>query len=398
MRSSERDSILLAKLSEEIETCRREMTRKIPLSPYKIDNTMIESVDSYGKLFVESIKANLDMETPVTEVTEEDETLETEESVGIPEPDLEAEKSELNQVTNSIREKEELLHSIEETFKDMQGQLLSKMTEQYHHKIAALEGDIKAMEHDRDTAVQKASHGSDRSKISEAYKKKISQLEVQLQQQKKNDREQSKLFKLVETQKTKIGRLADEIKNAKVQKVQLTKKIKQEQDNFTRMKAERNRELIKMRRQNLIKDQKIIKLENEKRKKDIIVRRKIEELNAYQKRAKDRPSKAILDPKTVKKFISEYTDACIAEEQMKVKLRREMDEKNKIVESIENMQKSHARATLRRERSLLQLNEEEDYELLASIEQDEAEIKEMNETIEALEDKRQYKENLIIQA
>ena len=129
MRSSERDSILLAKLSEEIETCRREMTRKIPLSPYKIDNTMIESVDSYGKLFVESIKANLDMETPVTEVTEEDETLETEESVGIPEPDLEAEKSELNQVTNSIREKEELLHSIEETFKDMQGQLLSKMTE-----------------------------------------------------------------------------------------------------------------------------------------------------------------------------------------------------------------------------------------------------------------------------
>ena len=92
-----------------------------------------------------------------------------------------------------------------------------------------------------------------------------------------------------------------------------------------------------MRRQNLIKDQKIIKLENEKRKKDIIVRRKIEELNAYQKRAKDRPSKAILDPKTVKKFISEYTDACIAEEQMKVKLRREMDEKNKIVESIENL-------------------------------------------------------------
>ena len=129
MRSSERDSILLGKLSQEIETCRREMTRKVPLSPYKIDNTMIESVDSYGKLFVESIKANLDMETPVTEVTEEDETLETEESVGIPEPDLEAEKSELNLVTNSIREKEELLHSIEETFKDMQGQLLSKMTE-----------------------------------------------------------------------------------------------------------------------------------------------------------------------------------------------------------------------------------------------------------------------------
>ena len=129
MRSSERDSILLGKLSQEIETCRREMTRKVPLSPYKIDNTMIESVDSYGKLFVESIKANLDMETPVTEVTEEDETLETEESVGIPEPDLEAEKSELNLVKNSIREKEELLHSIEETFKDMQGQLLSKMTE-----------------------------------------------------------------------------------------------------------------------------------------------------------------------------------------------------------------------------------------------------------------------------
>ena len=254
------------------------------------------------------------------------------------------------------------------------------------------------MEHDRDTAVQKASHTNDRSKISEAYKKKISQLEVQLQQQKKNDREQSKLLKLVEGQKTKIGRLANEIKTAKVQKVQLTKKIKLEQDNFTRMKAERNRELIKMRRQNLVKDQKIIKLENEKRKKEIIVRRKIEELNAHQKRAAARPTKAILDPKTVKKFISEYTDACLEEEQMKAKLRREIEAKNTIVENIETMQKSHARATLRREKALLQLNEEEDYELLSQIEQDEAEIKELDETIELLEEKRTYKENIILNA
>ena len=128
MRSSERDSVLLAKLSEEIEICRREMTRKVPLSPYKIDNKMTESVDSYGKLFVDSIRTTLDMDTPVTEVTEESETNEEEEeSLGIPEPDLEVEKTELNQVTNSIREKEELLRGIEETFKDMQGQLMSQM-------------------------------------------------------------------------------------------------------------------------------------------------------------------------------------------------------------------------------------------------------------------------------
>ena len=41
-----------------------------------------------------------------------------------------------------------------------------------------------------------------------------------------------------------------------------------------------------------------------------------------------------------------------------------MEEKNQIVENIETMQKSHARATLRREKAMLELKEENDYELL----------------------------------
>jgi hypothetical protein len=60
--------------------------------------------------------------------------------------------------------------------------------------------------------VQKVSQAADKSAISESYKKKISQLEVKLQQNRKNDREQAKLFSLVENQKKQISRLADEIK------------------------------------------------------------------------------------------------------------------------------------------------------------------------------------------
>ena len=94
------------------------------------------------------------------------------------------------------------------------------------------------------------------------------------------------------------------------------------------METERNRELIKVRRQALIKDQKVIKLENEARKKEIFVRRKMEELNAYQKRAKNRPTKAHLEMEAVQKFVSEYTTACLKDEEVKIKLRKEIEEKN----------------------------------------------------------------------
>ena len=60
MKSSERDSKLLTKLSEELETCRREMARKMPLAPMRIEDSVMQSVDSYGKMFVESIRSNFE--------------------------------------------------------------------------------------------------------------------------------------------------------------------------------------------------------------------------------------------------------------------------------------------------------------------------------------------------
>lgn len=60
------------------------MSRKMPLQTIRMEETMLESVDSYGRMFVECIKANLEMD----ENEENDEV----EPVAIPEPDLDEEK------------------------------------------------------------------------------------------------------------------------------------------------------------------------------------------------------------------------------------------------------------------------------------------------------------------
>lgn len=87
----------------------------------------------------------------------------------------------------------------------------------------------------------------------------------------------------------------------------------------------------------------------------------MEELNAYQKRAKNRPTKAHLEAEAIQKFVSEYTVACLKDEEVKIKLKKEIEEKNSIVEDINKIQKSIARATLRVEKLQLELEEENDF-------------------------------------
>ena len=108
------------------------------------------------------------------------------------------------------------------------------MKQQYHHKIASLEVEIRDIEKQRDRAILKLnandSNSNENTKIVSSYKQKISDLQNQLKEFKRKDKEQVSLMKLVQNQEKKISDLDSEIKNLKTQKIQLAKKMREDND------------------------------------------------------------------------------------------------------------------------------------------------------------------------
>lgn len=88
------------------------------------------------------------------------------------------------------------------------------------------------------------------------------------------------------SQKQKIKSLEGEIEKMKSQKVTLMKRMKEESEEHRRWKAERVKELMQVKSQNLKKDREIQMLRRENKKKDLIAKRKQDELAAALKKSK----------------------------------------------------------------------------------------------------------------
>ena len=77
-----------------------------------------------------------------------------------------------------------------------------------------------------------------------------------------------------------------EIDKMKVQKVSLLKKMKEESENHRKWKAERAKEMAQAKQQNAKKDREILKLKRDNKQKEMLAKRKQEEISALLKRQK----------------------------------------------------------------------------------------------------------------
>lgn len=111
-----------------------------------------------------------------------------------------------------------------------------------------------------------------------SYKTKLTDLETKLKEFRKKEKEQESLMKIVETQRTKISQLGEEINRIKNQKVQLHKKMREDQESYEKFKTSRQKEITEIKRKNLEKDAMISKLKTENKKKDLMYKKKTEEL------------------------------------------------------------------------------------------------------------------------
>lgn len=125
---------------------------------------------------------------------------------------------------------------------------------------------------------------------------KIENLENELRDYRKKAKDQKNMEKLVENQNHKIKDLAEEIKKFKMQKMELFRKLKEDKDNFDKLKSKRVKELLTAKKDNLKKDGQIRKLTLDNFKKQQLNRKKDEEIKKI-KRVND-TLKSILRPTT----------------------------------------------------------------------------------------------------
>lgn len=101
------------------------------------------------------------------------------------------------------------------------------MKEEYHQKIEVLQKEIDKHKENMKSELHPQIN-SEKTKANFSYK--ISELENQLREYKKKEKNQILLGKQVESQKLKLNNLDDEIKKIKSQKINLLKKLKEDND------------------------------------------------------------------------------------------------------------------------------------------------------------------------
>ncbi|RZC35221.1 chromosome-associated kinesin KIF4A, partial [Asbolus verrucosus] len=188
--------------------------------------------------------------------------------------------NELQQITKNLAIKEHLARQI-------------AANTQYlvdYKSLAENEEKILNLQKEKDELMQQLktmhSHGPS-NKIAEQRRKRVQELEGHIHDLNKKVQEQARLIKLKEKDVTKINQLNREILLMKQTRVKLIKKMREESERFRTWKVQRERELAKLKQQDRKKQNQIVKMEAMHSKQQNVLKRKVEEAVALNKRLKD---------------------------------------------------------------------------------------------------------------
>lgn len=398
MKEVERDRKLLMSKNSEIEQLRMRKTQ----GNESISSCFDSNLEEYSRMFAETVMAT--MTSQDTSEIETELPSEVIEQLEIHEQQINLQKEEITQFEDKIKEKEEKMKNIEGAFREIQNKILDEMNNQYYLKIEQIKSDLKSIERERDLAIEKVKGSGEQKATADKYKSKIQELENQLHENIRKDKQLQSLQKELESQKSKLTKMNEEIKKEKKQKVELQTKLKKEKEEFIKIKTIRAKELITLKKTSAKKDQTIKVLQAENRKKEIIAKRKTEELAAVQKRQRDialkRKSSGLLTTDILRQWVKDYAKACIEEQSLSRVLSVEENEKTELEQELQEMYESYSLIKTQLDNNELILTDHEPNvdldELYSKIQSGRAEVQEILDSIEIIEEKLAFKQNKII--
>ncbi|NXC24025.1 KIF4 protein, partial [Campylorhamphus procurvoides] len=167
---------------------------------------------------------------------------------------------------------------------------LEPIQSQYQTNIKDLELEVSNLQKEKEElvlALQMAKKDINQAKLSERRRKRLQELEGQINELKKKLNEQSKLLKLKESTERTVSKLNQEIREMKHQRVQLMRQMKEDTEKFRQWKQKKDKEVIQLKERDRKRQYELLKLERDFQKQANVLRRKTEEAAAANKRLKD---------------------------------------------------------------------------------------------------------------
>ncbi|KAL4369753.1 hypothetical protein GQ457_05G013510 [Hibiscus cannabinus] len=196
---------------------------------------------------------------------------------------------------NMDKELKELNKRLEQKESEMQlvgGADTEALKQHFQKKIVGLEEEKRIVQQERDrllAAVENRAANSDSQmqKAQEINVQKLKALEAQISDLKKKQENQVELLKQKQRSEEAAKRLQAEIQYIKAQKVQLQHKIKQEAEQFRQWKANREKELLQLKKEGRRNEFERHKLEALNQRQKMVLQRKTEEAAMATKRLKE---------------------------------------------------------------------------------------------------------------
>ncbi|KAK7792455.1 hypothetical protein R5R35_013851 [Gryllus longicercus] len=192
----------------------------------------------------------------------------------------------LAELNSEMNIKQKLIEELEQSQRRLQ-----TMRQHYEDKVLQLQERIKATEEERDKMLASYSGtnstgggSSDKMKrIKDEYERKLTDMQKELKRLQTAKKEHARLLQNQRAHENQLRNLKNDLSEMKRAKVKLMNKIKEESQRHKQLEMQRNREIAQLRKETRKHENQIRSLEQDKKIRDAMIRRKNEEVTALRR-------------------------------------------------------------------------------------------------------------------
>ncbi|KAI5710951.1 hypothetical protein M8J75_012795 [Diaphorina citri] len=206
--------------------------------------------------------------------------------------------AELANLTTEIDIKQKLIEELEKSHRRMQG-----IKQHYEDKFQQLQAKIRSTEEERDKVLASLTTTKNQPtekvrKVRDEYENKLNMMQKEMRNLTDAKKEYQKLLRSQSSYENQVKTLRSEVNEMRQTRVRLIRKMKEETNKHKEQEILRNREIAKLKKESRRAQNLIRNLESDKKTKEVILKRKQEEVNMLRKQSRARnPSSTIIGGK-----------------------------------------------------------------------------------------------------
>ncbi|CAH0728238.1 unnamed protein product, partial [Brenthis ino] len=220
-----------------------------------------------------------------------------------------------------------------------------------HNNLKENEEKISKLEKERDELLQQLKQSKTKDPSHEERRNKVSTLESEISDLKKKCQQQANIIKMKEKNEAKIASLNAELQAMKSTKVKIIRQMREESEKFRKWKADSERALLRLRNEDRKRATAMAKMESLHAKQQNVLKRKMEEAVAVNKRLKEaldrqkhtamkRNAKGSVKAGAVQQYIEQELEVQLSIVEAEKSLEELMEYRAWITEQIENLRSS----------------------------------------------------------